>query len=454
MKVAIVGAGKLGYKLAEALISGDHDVVLIDKNTQIIQKVNDNLDVLTMNSNGVKIDTLNELKINTYDLIVAVTESDEKNIIICSIAKNLGCHKAIARIRDPEYVEQLSLIKKEMNIDHIVNPDLATSNEIFRYLVKQYAVYNENYASGRVGIIEFNVNNIMNLTGNKVKDISSKFNNMLIVAISRSGKIIIPDGNTDLYEDDTLYLIGEKERIQNFSKSHNLHDTSKKIKNVMIMGGGKIGYYLAKKLSDFGISVKIIEVERERCKYLSENLDNVLIIHGDGTDLSVLEDENITSMDAFVALSGYDEENLLLSLMARQYGVKQVISKVSRQNYIEIIEKLGINVAINPVSIIASNILRFFQGRKLVAVSSLLQGQAEVIELIAHNKMGFLNQPIANINLPPGIIIGSIVRDRTVIIPTGGTEIKANDRVVLFCHLSNMQELEKFIKPSRGGLFR
>lgn len=454
MKVAIVGAGKLGYKLAEALISGDHDVVLIDKNTQIIQRVNDNLDVLTMNSNGVKIDTLNELKINTYDLIVAVTESDEKNIIICSIAKKLGCQKAIARIRDPEYVEQLNLIKKEMNIDHIVNPDLATSNEIFRYLVKQYAIYNENFASGRVGIIEFNVSNITNLTGNKVKDISSKFNNMLIVAISRSGKIIIPDGNTDLFEDDILYLIGEKERIQNFSKSNNLHDTSKKIKKVMIMGGGKIGYYLAKKLADFGISVKIIEVQRERCKYLSENLDNVLIIHGDGTDLSVLEDENITSMDAFVALSGYDEENLLLSLMARQYGVKQVISKVSRQNYIEIIEKLGINVAINPVSIIASNILRFFQGRKLVAVSSLLQGQAEVIELIAHHKMGFLNKPISTLNLPRGIIIGSIVRDGTVIIPIGSTEIKPNDRVVLFCHLSKIQELEKFIKPSRGGLFR
>lgn len=454
MKVAIVGAGKLGCKLAEALISGDHDVVLIDKNAQIIQRVNENLDVLTMNSNGVKIDTLNELKINTYDLIVAVTESDEKNIIICSIAKKLGCLKAIARIRDPEYVEQLSLIKKEMNIDHIVNPDLATSNEIFRYLVKQYAIYNENFASGRVGIIEFNVNNITSLKGNKVKDISQKFNKMLIVAISRDGKIIIPHGNTDLYEDDILYLIGEKDRIQGFSSSMNIQDTSKKVKKVMIMGGGKIGYYLAKKLSDFGIGVKIIEVERERCKYLSENLDNVLIIHGDGTDLSVLEDENITSMDAFVALSGYDEENLLLSLMARQYGVKQVISKVSRQNYIEIIEKLGINVAINPVSIIASNILRFFQGRKLVAVSSLLQGQAEVIELIAHSKMGFLNKPIAELSLPGGIIIGSIVRDGDVIIPTGNTEIMPNDRIVLFCHLSQIQELEKFIKPSRGGLFR
>lgn len=454
MKVAIVGAGKLGYKLAEALISGDHDVVLIDKNAQIIQRVNENLDVLTMSSNGVKIDTLNKLKINTYDLIVAVTESDEKNMVICSIAKNLGCHKAIARIRDPEYVEQLDLIKKEMNIDHIVNPDLATSNEIFRYLVKQYGIYNENFASGKIGIIEFDLNNLTSLNGNKIRDVSQNFKNMLIVAISRNGKIIIPDGNTELQEDDILYLIGGKESIQDFSSTMNIHDKSKNVKSVMIMGGGKIAYYLAKKLTTFGINVKIIEVNRERCKYLSENLDNVLVIHGDGSDLNVLEDENISSMDAFVALSGYDEENLLISLMARQYGVKEVISKVSRQNYIEIIEKLGINVAINPVNIIASNILRFFQGRKLVALSRLLQGQAEVIELIAHNKMSFLNKPIADINLPSGIIIGSIVRDGKVIIPVGSTKIIPNDRVVLFCHLTNIKELEKFIKPNKGGLFR
>lgn len=454
MKVAIVGAGKLGYKLAEALISGDHDVVLIDKNTQAIQRVNEHLDVLTLNSNGVQIETLNEIKINTYELIVAVTDSDEKNMVICSIAKKLGCERAIARIRDPEYVQQLDLIKKEMNIDHIVNPDLATSNEIFRYLVEEYAIYNENFASGKVGIIEFEISQETNFIGNCVKEISNNFDNMLIVAISRNGKIVIPHGNTQLLEDDILYLIGSKERIQEFSATHNIYNDDTTINKVMIMGGGKIGYYLAEKLSDFGISVKIIEINRERCKYLSENLDDVLILHGDGTDLGLLEEENIDSMDAFVALSGYDEENLLMALMARQYGVEEVIAKVSRPNYIEIIEKLGINVAINPVDIIASNILRFVQGRKLVAVSHLLQGQAEVIELIAHAKMRILNKPISDLDLPAGILIGSIVRDGVVIIPKGDTIILPNDRVVIFCHLSDVPELEKYIKPSRGGFFK
>lgn len=453
MKVAIVGAGKLGYKLAEALISGDNDVVLIDKNTQVIQRVNEHLDVLTVNANGVQIETLNEIKINTYDLIVAVTDSDEKNMVICSIAKKLGCEKAIARIRDPEYVQQLDLIKKEMSIDHIVNPDLATSNEIFRYLVKQYAVYNEHFASGKVGMVECNVNDLDGLAGQKIKDISNKFDKMLIVAVSRTGKIIVPHGETTLLEHDILFLIGAKYMIENFSKDNNISDHSKAIKKVMIMGGGKIAYYLAKKLSDFGIGVKIIEVNRERCKYLSENLDNVLILHGDGTDLGLLEEENIDSMDAFVALSGYDEENLLMSLMARQYGVKEVIAKVSRPNYIAIIEKLGINVAINPVDIIASNILRFVQGRKLVAVSHLLQGQAEVIELIAHAKMGILNKPIAELDFPEGIIIGSVIRDGNVIIPKGDTTILPNDRVVIFCKLSEVPQLEKHIKP-KGGFFR
>ena len=166
----------------------------------------------------------------------------------------------------------------------------------------------------------------------------------------------------------------------------------KNVKKVMILGGGKISYYLADRLSHFGINVKIIEIQRETCKYLSENLDNVLILHGDGTDLKLLEEENIAGMDAFVSSTGYDEENLLMALTAKNYGVKNVIAKVSRQNYIQIIEKLGIDVALNPVDITASNILRYIQGKKLVAVSHLLQGQAEVIELIAQDKMKILNK--------------------------------------------------------------
>ncbi|NLK73106.1 MAG: Trk system potassium transporter TrkA [Clostridiales bacterium] len=451
MKIAIIGAGKLGSKLAESLIRSDHDVVLIDNNAQVLQRINEHLDVLTINSNGVQIETLNKIK--TYDLIIACTESDEKNMIICSIAKKLGCDKAIARIRDPEYVKQLDLIKKEMNIDHVVNPDMATSNEIFRYLVKSYTLFNELFVKGKVGMIEFNVGSHDAFSGNKLREISNQFNNMLIVAISRDGKIIIPHGDTELFENDILFIIGEKENILNFVKRNNVIDNSKYVKNVMIMGGGKIGYYLAEKLSHFGVNVKIIEIDRDRCKYLSENLDNVLILHGDGTDINLLEEESIETMDAFVATSGFDEENLLISLLARQYGVREVIAKVSRPSYVDIIEKLGINMAINPVSIISGNILRFVQGRNIVTVSHLLQGQAEVIEIITHDKMNIINIPLSELNLPQGIIIGSIVRDDTVIIPNGKTIILPNDRVVVFCRLSEVPELENLLKP-RGGLFK
>ena len=453
MKIAIIGAGKLGYKLAEALMSGDHHVVLVDKSLHVIQKISESLDVLTYNANGVQIDTFNELKIHTFDAIIAVTESDEKNIVICSIAKKLGCKKAIARIRDPEYVKQLDLIKKEMSIDHVINPDLATSYEMFRNLTKQYSLYNESFAHGKVGMIEFSIKNISTLIGKEIKDIASNFENILIVAISRNGKIIIPNGDTVLAEDDTFYLLGESVCVGKFSKNYNLSETTKTVKKVMILGGGKISYYLADRLSHFGIGVKIIEVKRERCKYLSENLDNVLILHGDGTDLRLLEEENIASMDAFVATTGFDEENLLMALMAKNYGVKNVIAKVSRQNYIEIIEKLGIDVALNPVDITASNILRYIQGKKLVAVSHLLQGQAEVIELIAQDKMQIINKPLHSLNLPSGIIIGSIVRDGEVIIPGGDNQIKKGDRVVIFCLLSKVPALEKLIQQGKGGLF-
>ncbi|MFA5528636.1 MAG: Trk system potassium transporter TrkA, partial [Peptostreptococcales bacterium] len=447
MKVAIVGAGKLGIKVAQALISGDNDVILVDKNKQVIQKINESLDILTIAANGISTETLNEIQINTYDVIIACTESDEKNIIICTIAKRLGCKKAVARVRDPEYVEQIDLIMKEMHIDHIVNPDLVAAKQIFHYLVEQYTIYNELFVNGKVTIMEFNIEDIYQLHNEMIQDIAGYFNNLIIVAISRNGKIIIPNGKTVLQDIDILYLLGSTTSIAEFSKLMNVKSfkiNAKNIKRVMILGGGKTSFYLAQALTEMRISVKIIEVDREQCKYLSENLNNTLVIHGDGTDVSLLEEENIQSMDAFIALTGFDEENLLISLTANLYNIPEIISKVSRQNYVDLIQKLGINMAINPVNITASNILRFIQGRKLVAVSQLLQGQAESMELIANSDMPIVNKPIFELDIPKGIIIGCIVRDGEVIIPNGHNVIKPNDRVVIFFDLTNLQELEKF----------
>jgi trk system potassium uptake protein TrkA len=452
MRAIIVGAGKLGYKLAEALLIGDTHVTMVDIDAKVLDRINDHLDVLTVKANGVQLETMKELNIHHCDLIIAVTSSDETNMIICSIAKKMGCKCTVARIRNPEYAQQLEFFKSEMKIDYVVNPELATANEIMRCLLKRYALYTDEFAKGKVSMFDFNINNLPDYIGKKVSELGD-VEDLLIVAISRQGDIIIPYGGTIVEESDIIYVVGKKDSINQLATMCKGNIERKYVKRVMVLGGGKIGYYLTRKLSQLGLYVKIIERDKARCKYLSESLDNTLVIHGDGTDINLLEEEDISSMDAFIGVTGYDEENLLMSLMAKQAGVEKVIAKVSRSSYIHVIEKLGIDVALNPVNITASEIMKFIRGGKVVSVSLLLHGQAEVTEIIAKGNMKIIGTPIAELGLPKGVIIGAIVRQGKVIIPKGSTVIQPNDRMIIFCLLSGIPALEAFISPERGGAF-
>ena len=362
MKVAIVGAGKLGVKVATALLGGDHYITVIDKNEAVLNRISQQMDVMTVAGNGKNIKLLENCGITSFDFLLASTDSDEKNIIIASFAKKLGCSKVIARVRDPEHMKQIDFIKETMNIDHIVNPDLSITMEIYKYLVEKYTLTNGIFSSGKVAMVQFNVKKYRKLSGLSMIEVRKVLPNMLIVAISRNGKIIIPHGQTIIEDNDTIYLIGEKSEIHEFHQK--VHEKGKytNLQKVMIVGGGKTGFYLADKLSEFGIAVKVIEKSKERCYYLSTHLDDVMILHGDATDTALLEEENIDEMDAFVTATGFDEENLLLALMAKQRGIEDVISKVSRQSYKNLIEKMGIDMALNPLDIITSTILRYVQG--------------------------------------------------------------------------------------------
>lgn len=452
MKIAIVGAGKLGVKVANALLGGDHSITVIDKSEDKINKISQQLDVLTVHGNAKQISLLKEHEIGTFDFLLAATESDEKNIVITSFAKKLGCSKVIARVRDPEHMNQLDFIKETMNIDHIVNPDMAITNEIYKYLVEKYTLTNGIFSTGKVSLIQFGVKRYKNLAGLSMFDVKSVLPNMLVVAISRNGKIIIPHGRTVIEPTDTLYLIGERNEIMELHKK--VHEKGKytNLQKVMIVGGGKTGFYLAAKLAEFGIAVKVVEINKERCYYLSTHLDNVMVLHGDATDTSLLEEENLDNMDAFVTATGFDEENLLLALMAKQHGVEDVISKISREGYRELIEKMGIDMALNPLNITASTILRYIQGKKRVISSLLIQGQAEIMEIIASNDMKLVNIPLKELDLPDGVLIAGIHRGRKVIIPDGETKILEDDKVIIFCLLSDIAELEKLFRKKRHFL--
>ncbi|MDR7855190.1 Trk system potassium transporter TrkA [Tissierella sp.] len=451
MKIMVVGAGKLGYRLAESMVLEDIDVTVIDNNGRVIDFVNEHLDVLTVTGNGIDINILRELNINQYHLLVACTDSDETNTLICSLAKKLGCESTIARIRNPEYMQQLDFIKTEMGIDHIVNPDLATAQVIEKYLLKSYNFYSGDFASGKVQMIDVNIEYMEDFVGKKLIELDD-FDGLLITAISRDGNVIIPDGSTELLANDIIHVVGKSDRIKDLNNRFTQDITKKDIERVMILGGSNIGLYLARILSKTNISVTLVEKDRVRCQELSETLENILIIHGDGTDVNLLDEERISSMDAFVGVTGYDEENLLTALMAKQSGVPKTIAKISRPNYSKIIDRLGINAAFNPIHITVSNILKYIRGGKIVSVSLLIGGDGEVTEIIVGKDLPIVGKTLEELKLPKGIIIGAIVHNGKVTIPNGKSIIQANDRVVVFCLTENLPTLKIFHNPHKGGV--
>ena len=430
----------------------DIEVTLIDTNLKTLERINDHLDVLTVAANGIQIGTLKELNIQTYDLLIAATNNDETNTLICSLAKKLKCKKTIARIRNPEFTEQLDFVKSEMGIDHIINPDLTTAIEIERYLLKSYNFYSDDFAKGKVSMVDFHIGNIAGLVGEKIMDLRC-LEGLLITAISRGGELIIPNGSTKLAKDDVIHIIGKGKNINILGEKLKINMDKKRTKRAMILGGGKIGYYLAQRLESSNVAVTIVEKDKNRCEYLSEKLNHTLIIHGDGTDINLLEEENLACQDAFIGVTGYDEQNLLMALVAKQLGVNKTIAKISRPNYINIIDKLDIDVALNPINITASDILRFIRGGKVVSVSLLLGGQGEVTEIIASKDFPIVGKPLHQLGLPEGIIIGAIVHDDQVIIPNGNTIIYPEDRIVVFSLTSDMASFKKMIKPTKGGVF-
>lgn len=446
MKVAIAGAGKLGLKIANALIGGDHDVTVIDKNEATLHKLASQLDVMTLNANAKQASVLQDLHIGSYDFLIACTDNDEKNIVIASFAKNLGCTSVIARVRDPEHMRQLDFIRETMNIDLVINPDLGITTEIYKYLVEKYSLTNGIFSSGRASLLEFRVSKMPHLIGLDMIHVNNELPGMLVVAISRKGKVIVPHGDDVIQKEDLIYVIGTRADILELSKRVLEKGKYTDLQKVMIIGGGKTGLFLAQKLADFNISVKIIEKDKERCYYLAEHLENVIILHGDGTDINLLEEENLDDMDALVTATGFDEDNLLLALMAKNRGVDDVIAKVSRGIYTDMVSQMGVDMALNPQDIAVAQVLRVIQGKKRIVSSQLIQGQAEIMEVIVDHRMKIVDTPLKNMELPDGVLIAAIHRGQELIIPGGDTQIKTGDRVLIVCLLSDIVELEKIMR--------
>jgi trk system potassium uptake protein TrkA len=451
MKIIIIGDGKVGHSLAEYLSHEDNDVTIIDKNAEALKKSDESLDVMCIKGNGVSTSVLMEAGVKEADVLIAATSSDEMNMVCCMTAKKLGAQHTVARIRDPEYANELSMLRTEMDLDLVINPEQAAAREIARLLRFPSAADIELFVKGRVELAGIRVTEGMPIIGMRLKNIPARFSSdILIGAVQRGEKVFIPDGSFEIYLNDNIYIIGKPSSVFNFCKQ--IGKCTEKIRNVMVVGGGRIAYYLAKNLKHNDVKVKIIEINKERCRELSEHLSETLIIHSDGTDAAILNSENLSDMDAFISITGRDEDNMISALLAKQSGIKKVIAKITRFNYPDIIKNLGIDNVINPKVITANYILKYVRGLKnargnpIETLYRIIDEKVETLEFTIRYPTEFLNIPLKDLKITKGVLVAAIARKNAIIIPHGHDVIKLGDSVIIITKHEGLYDLNEIIR--------
>ncbi len=448
MKALIVGVGKLGFKLAGALLDEGYEICVIDNNEDVIENVSNVLDVFSVCANALDFGVLMELDISTFDIVISTTTNDEANVILCSISKKLGAKYSIARVRDPEYRKYLKFMSDELDIDYIINPEYATAKVIDKYLLKKYQLYANEVAGGKIRLVEFNIGQDPEFIGKKLIDLDT-FDKLIVAAISRDGKAIVPNGMTELKADDVILLSGITEDIEAFDKKYSGISKEKTVRKVMILGGGKVGFYLASLLVNEKIDVTVIELNRDKCVNIKEKLPGVEVINGDGTDINLLEEEMFHTFDAYVAATGIDEANLLMSLVVKRAGIYKSVAKISRTNYDGIIDKLNIDAVFNKSYITASEILKIIRGNDSQAVSLLLNAQVECNEFILKKKLAICGKSLKDLALPKGILFIALIRGEETIVPNGDTVLENGDKAVVFATKNEIRNMKNLFKRTK-----
>lgn len=437
MNIIIVGDGKVGYTLASHLSKEEHSITIIDKNEVALRKANDTLDVMCVKGNGARASILIEAGVEKADLVIAATSKDELNMLTCFTAKKLSINvKTIARIRDPEYYEEFTVLRHSMGVDMVINPEFTAAHEIANILQFPSALNVELFFGGKERLVEFRVQEGDMLVGAMLSKISKKLpKNMLFVAVERDGKPNIPNGDFVFEVNDKVFVMGHILGITNLFKL--LGRYIRKINTVLIIGGGRTSYYLTKIITKLGMSVKIIEIDPKKSLQLAETLEEAIIIQGDGTDQEVLESENLDEIDAFISLTGRDEENLVTAMFALDSGVDKVIAMTTRMNLSSVATKLGLDSIVDPKVITASYIIGYVRGMQnskgsiVDTVYKIMDGKAEVIIFIANSSTQFINKPIKELSLKEELIIACILHNSIATIPHGNESIQVGDKVLI-----------------------
>ena len=436
MEIILVGCGKVGAALARQLSEEGHSVTLVDTNADKLNKLVETYDVMGIVGNGSSISVLTEAGLETADVLIAVTGSDELNLLCCMFAKKAGhCH-AIARVRNPAYSHELDFIKQQLGISSIINPELAASREMSRLLRFPAARKIDTFADGRVRLIKFVLTEEHGLDGVRLKDLPAcGGRDILVCAVERDGDVRIPGGDFAFKSGDIVTFLATQEKATAFFER--LHMPTHPVRSALIVGGGTIGYYLAKDLLANGIRVRILDQDAARCNYLAEQLPGATVLHGDGTDRQLLMAEGLPLAEAFVALTNVDEENVLLALYAKKHSAAKLITKVNRLEFDDILDGLDVGSVIYPKYMTCDYIVQYVRalqndaGSKVKTLYRILDDRVEALEFNVYEKSAVTGVPLAQLSLKRNLLICCITRGSEIIIPRGSDSIQVGDSVVV-----------------------
>ena len=451
LNIIIVGCGKVGMTLIEQLSKEGHDITIIDKNAAKVQEMSNLYDIMGLVGNGASYSVQMEAGIENADLIIAVTASDELNLLCCTVAKQVGDCAAIARVRTPDYSKEAGYLREKLGLTMIINPELEASLETARILYLPTALEVNSFAHGQAEIVKFKIPEGNLLDGMTIATLGKSItNDILICAIEREGEVYIPGGNFQMAKDDIVSFVAPRRHIRSFLKK--IGFKTKQVKDAMIVGGGKASYYLAKQLIAMGIDVKIIEQNKERCEELSILLPEAIIINGDGTDEEVLREEGIEYAQAFIPLPGIDEENIMLTLHAKQVSNAKLITKINRSTFKNVISKLDLGSVIYPRYITSEAIIAYVRAKKnstnsnIETLYHMFDNRAEAIEFRVDEPSSVTGIPLKDLMLKNDLLVSFIYRNGKVQIPSGLDTIEVGDTVMIVTTHTGLDNIQDIIR--------
>ncbi len=443
MKIIIIGAGEVGFNIAQRLSEENHDVVVIEKDPNKIRHIQNVIDVQAILGSGTNASTLGEAGIKESDIIVAATDSDEVNLIACFYAQYLTDYiTKIARVRNPDYMEHREVFNQDfLNIDLLINPESEMVASMLRLTEVPVASEVIDFVDGRIKLIGITIKDDSPLVGRKLSSFTDLEHIILIGVIVRGEAVIIPKGQDTIQANDLIYCVTRREEVPNIFRLLNLREEG--LSRIMIVGGGETGLALATSLDTTTINTKIIERDGQRCLELAEKLENVVVLNGDGTDRELLMEENVADVDIMVAVTGDEENNVLISLLGKALGAKKTVTRIGKLSYIPLVSAIGIDTVVSPRLSVIRAILQYIRKGKVICVAPLKGEGAEAIEFEALETSDIVNTPLSKVKFPKEAIVGAIVRGEEVIIPRGHNVIKPHDHLIIFALKGAIPKLEK-----------